>query len=157
MAILQIYSVLNFLALDMTHPRDIGSFYRIVLLGVYFGFNCSWFKIALQAMDKTYIPHCILEYMKAYMMTSSNGNIFRVTGHLCAEFTAPGDFPTQRPVTRSFDVFFDLSLSKRLSKQWWGWCLETLSHPLWRHRNVIKVWHIFCGICILYCRKHWSI
>ena len=41
-----------------------------------------------------------------YMMTSSNGNIFRVTGHLCGEF--PGEFPTQRPVTRSFDVFFDL-------------------------------------------------
>ena len=51
------------------------------------------------------------------MMTSSNGNIFRVTGPLCGEFTGPGDFPTQRPVTRSFDVFFDLRLNKRLSKQ----------------------------------------
>ena len=51
------------------------------------------------------------------MMTSSNGNIFRVTGHLCGEFT----FPAQRPVMRSFDVFFDLRLNKRLSKQWWGW------------------------------------
>ena len=29
----------------------------------------------------------------------------------------PGEFPTQRPVTRSFDVFFDLRLNKRLSKQ----------------------------------------
>ena len=29
------------------------------------------------------------------MMTSSNGNIFRVTGHLCGEFTSPGKFPTQ--------------------------------------------------------------
>ena len=27
----------------------------------------------------------------------------------------PGEFPTQRPVTRSFDVFFDLRLNKRLS------------------------------------------
>ena len=26
-------------------------------------------------------------------------------------------FPAQRPVTRNFDVFFDLSLNKRLSKQ----------------------------------------
>ena len=72
------------------------------------------------------------------MMTSSNGNIFRVTGHLCGEFTnspVPGEFPTQRPVTRSFDVFFDLRLNKRLSKQSWGWWLKTLSHPLWRHRN----------------------
>ena len=38
------------------------------------------------------------------MMTSSNGNIFRVTGHLCGEFTGPGEFPAQRPVMRSFDV-----------------------------------------------------
>ena len=27
------------------------------------------------------------------MMTSSNGNIFRVTGPLCGEFTGPGEFP----------------------------------------------------------------
>ena len=32
----------------------------------------------------------------------------------------PGEFPTQRPVTRSFDVFFDLHPNKRLSKQWWN-------------------------------------
>ena len=52
-----------------------------------------------------------------FMMTSSNGNIFRVTGPSCGEFTGPGKFPAQRPVTRSFDVFFDLHLNKRLSKQ----------------------------------------
>ena len=39
------------------------------------------------------------------MMTSSNENIFHVTGHLCGE-SVPGEFPTQRPVARSFDVFF---------------------------------------------------
>ena len=38
------------------------------------------------------------------MMTSSNGNIFRVTGPLCGEFTGPGEFPIQRPVMRSFNV-----------------------------------------------------
>ena len=64
---------------------------------------------------------------KDVMMTSSNGNIFRVTGPLCGEFTGPGEFPTQRPVTRSFDVFFDLRLNKRLSKQPWGWWFETSS------------------------------
>ena len=69
------------------------------------------------------------------MMTSSNGNIFRVTGHLRGEFTVPGEFPAQRPVTRSFDVFFDLRLNKRLSKQSWGWLFETLSCPLCRHCN----------------------
>ena len=49
----------------------------------------------------------------------------------------PCEFPAQRPVTRSFDVFFDLRLNKRLSKQSWGWWFETLSRPLWRHRNDI--------------------
>ena len=47
----------------------------------------------------------------------------------------PGEFPTQRPVTRSFDVYLDLHSDKRLSKQSWGWWFETLSHSLWRHRN----------------------
>ena len=69
-------------------------------------------------------------------MTSSNGNIFRVTGPLRGEFTDPGEFPTQRPVTRSFDVFFDLRLNKRLSKQPWGWWFETPSWSLWRQCNV---------------------
>ena len=72
-------------------------------------------------------------------MTSSNGNIFRVTGHLCGEFTGPGEFSTQRPVTRSFDVYFDLRPNKWLSKQSWGWWFETLSCPLWRHRNDMSV------------------
>ena len=51
----------------------------------------------------------------------------------------PGEFPAQRPVTRSFDVFFDLRLNKRLSKQSWGWWFEMLSRPLWRHRNVLNL------------------
>ena len=47
----------------------------------------------------------------------------------------PGEFPTQRPVTRSFDVYFDLRPNKWLSKQSWGWWFVTLSCSLWRHRN----------------------
>ena len=70
-----------------------------------------------------------------YMMTSPNGNIFRVTGHLCGEFTGPSEFPAQRPMMRSFDVFFDLRLNKRLSKQSGGWWFETQLRPLWRHCN----------------------
>ena len=69
------------------------------------------------------------------MMTSSNGSIFRVTGPLCGEFTGPDEFPAQRPVTRSFDVFFDPRLNKRLSKQPWGWWLETPPWSLWRQCN----------------------
>ena len=47
----------------------------------------------------------------------------------------PSEFRPQRPVTRSFDVFFDLHSNKRLSKQWWGWWFETPSCPWWRHCN----------------------
>ena len=55
---------------------------------------------------------------------------------ICVENSpVPGEVPAQRPVTRSFDVFFDLHPNKRLSKQWWGWWFETLSCPLWRYRN----------------------
>ena len=54
-----------------------------------------------------------------------NGNIFRVTGHLCGESPVTGEFPAQRPVTRSFDIFFDLHLNKWLSEQSWGWWFET--------------------------------
>ena len=47
-----------------------------------------------------------------------------------------GDFPAQRPVTRNFDVSFDLRLNKRLSKHSWGWRFETLLRPLSCHCNV---------------------
>ena len=43
--------------------------------------------------------------------------------------------PSQRPVTWSFDVFYDLRSNKRLSKQSWGWWFETPSHPSRRHCN----------------------
>ena len=56
-----------------------------------------------------------------------------------------GEFPAQRPVKRSFDVFFDLRLDKRLNKQSRGWWCETLSRSLWRHCNASQLidhnWH----------------
>ena len=62
---------------------------------------------------------------------------------LCAgNSPVPGEFPTQRPVTRSFDVYFDLHPNKRLGKQSWGWWFETLSWSLWRHRNVLPNFYI---------------
>ena len=50
----------------------------------------------------------------------------------------------QRPVTQSFDVFFDLRLNKRLSKPSRRWWFSTPSRTLWRHCNcksrVISSW-----------------
>ena len=69
---------------------------------------------------------------KRHMMTSSNGTIFRVTGPLCGEFIGPAEFPAQRPMTQSFDVFFGVRLNKRLSKHPWAWWFETPPWSLWR-------------------------
>ena len=46
-----------------------------------------------------------------------------------------GGFPSQRPVTWSFDDFFDLRLTNRLSKQSRRWWFETPSCTVWRHCN----------------------
>ena len=56
----------------------------------------------------------------AHIMPSSNGNISALLA-ICAGISPdPGDFPAQRPVTRNFDVFYDLRVNKRLCKQSWG-------------------------------------
>ena len=82
--------------------------------------------------------------MKNSMMTSLNGNIchqmetYSVLLVICAgNSPVTGKFPAQRPVTRSFDFFFDLRLIKRLNKQSRGWWFKTPSPPLWRHCNEI--------------------
>ena len=55
---------------------------------------------------------------------------------------ATGEFPVQRLVTRSFDVFFDLSLNLQLSKQWRRRWFEMPSRSLRCHCNV----HIIPGV-----------
>ena len=76
---------------------------------------------------------------------------------ICAgNLPVPCEFPTQRPVTRSFDVFFDLHPNKRLSKQWWGWWFEMPSCPLWRHRNDLTrtshdIARTVCLFLVIYC------
>ena len=62
-------------------------------------------------------------------------DFFCITGICAGNSTVPGEFPAQKPVTRSFDVFFDLRLNKRLSKQSWGWWSETPPRSLWRQCN----------------------
>ena len=68
-------------------------------------------------------------------MTSSNKNIFRVTGYLCGKFTGHRRISRTKASNAELWGFFDLRLTRRLSKQWWGWWFETPSCPLWCHRN----------------------
>ena len=87
-------------------------------------------------------------------MTSSNGNIFRVTGLFCKEFT--GHRWIARTKASDADVFFDLRPNKRLNKQWWGWWFETPSSPLWRHYNevVVIVFTYWVHSCCPYVVRH---
>ena len=56
----------------------------------------------------------------------------------CWEFTGHRWISLTQTVTRSFDVFFDLRLNKRLSKQSRRRWFETPSRSLWRHCNVVQ-------------------
>ena len=74
-------------------------------------------------------------------MTSSNGNIFRVTGPLCGEFTGHRWIPLTKGQWRGALMFSLIcALNKRLSKQSWTWWFETPSRLSWRHCNVISLW-----------------
>ena len=69
------------------------------------------------------------------MTTSANGKIFRVTCPFWGNPPVTGGFPSQRPVTWSFDVFFALCLNKRLSKQSRCRWFKMPPCSLWRHCN----------------------
>ena len=77
---------------------------------------------------------------------------------LCAENSpASGEFPSQRPVTRSFDFSLICALNKRLSKHSRGWWFETPSRSLWCHRSeLLYAWlsglmvHCFVQLFLLY-------
>ena len=92
---------------------------------------------------------------------------------ICAgNSSVSGEFPTQRPVTLSFDVYFDLRPNKRLSKQSWGWLFFRRYHS---HYDVIVmfwwawlfddtsycpapyIYSEFKGYHPFYCRLNWSI
>ena len=81
---------------------------------------------------------------------------------ICADNSPVTDeFPAQRPVTRSFDIFFDLRLNKRLSKQSWGWWFETPSRPLLRHCNVLiahvpLMWYRIIQETAMIQSSHWK-
>ena len=73
------------------------------------------------------------------MMTSSDGNISRVTGPLCGEFTGHRWIPHTKASDAGLWYFFYLILNKRFCKQSWGWWFETPSCSLWRHCNIWQV------------------
>ena len=74
--------------------------------------------------------------------TSSNGNVFRVTGHLCGEFTGHRWIPhTQASDTELWCFLWSVREKNGWVKQSRGWWFETPSRPLWRHCNDARTLH----------------
>ena len=73
------------------------------------------------------------------IMTSSNGIFSALLAFFAGHTPVTGEFTSQRPVTRNFDIFFDLRPNKRLRKEPWGQRFGAPSRSLWR-----------------YCNKNWS-
>ena len=70
------------------------------------------------------------------MMTPSNENNFSALLAFCErDPPVTGGFPSWRLATRSFDVFFELRLNKRLGKQSKRRWFQTLSCSLWSYCN----------------------
>ena len=117
------------------------------ILVVYHAVLVTW-KIAIKsiiyyikkAMSVTLLNYIVWELKEnnAYSWWRHQMEIFSASLALCAgNSPVPGEFPAQRPVTRSFDIFFHLRLNKPLSKQSWSWWFETPSRPLWRQWDVV--------------------
>ena len=83
---------------------------------------CSWSNITNLQQKTTPWRHQMETFSALLTLCAGNSPV-------------TGEFSAQRPITRSFDVFFDLRLNKRLGKQSWGWWFETPSRSLWRHCN----------------------
>ena len=92
-------------------------------LGCVFRFLCIRLRAGPEIFRKI-IPHVAKQFY----------TLFSPLSHV---IIWPGEFPTQRPVTRSFGDFFDLRLNIGLSKQPGNWWFQTQSHPLCRHCNGI--------------------
>ena len=82
-------------------------------------------------------------------MTSSNGNIFCVTGLLCGEVTGQRCISRTKGSDAEFGVFFDLRLNQQLSKQWKRRQFETPSRFLWHHCNVENMNVIYTFVIVM--------
>ena len=83
-------------------------------------------KLSAFPRHKDNAERALVEFWRQQMET------FSALLAICAgKSPVTGESPSQRPVTRSFDVFFDLRRNKRLSKERRRW-FET-SRSLWRH------------------------
>ena len=109
--------------------------------------NLSFMKMILKILSAKWRPFCPgerLENVKAASPAGPNASLrhqmetFFATGFCAGNSPVTREFPSQRPVTRSFDLFFGLRLNQQLNKQLRRRWFETPSRSLWRHCNEIS-------------------
>ena len=113
----------SFLSIFDSHRRHGGRIQRAKCWTKHIWSSGSWFN---KNMPSSWWCHQMEKFSVLLVLCAGNSPV-------------TGEFPAQRPGTRSFDVFFDLRPNERLSKQSWGWWFETPSRPLLPHRNVSSV------------------
>ena len=114
-----------------------------------------WFTLfyVLMVLVGDWYYHSRLLKWHCNMMTSSNGNLFRVTGLLYGIFTGHPWLPLTKASDAELWCFFYLSPNKRLDKQSRHRWFETPLSSLWRHSNE----NTFDAVDILYSTCHKSI
>ena len=78
---------------------------------------------------------CCTWGLVCHMMTSSNGNIFGVTDHLCGEFTGHRWISRIKASDAELWCFLWSVQEQTVDKQSWSWWFETPSRSLWRQCN----------------------
>ena len=127
--------------------RPLGTNFNETLIEIL---TFSFLKMRLKVSSAKWRPFClglnVLSYRSCYLIWVHDGVIKwkhfpRYWSFVCVgNSLVTGEFPSQRPVTRSFNIFFDLTLNKRLSKQSIRPWFETPSGSLWRHCNVFMTY-----------------
>ena len=146
---------------DSPHKR--GKCFHLVKSTCYCGYvpvdfvyiiQVCWFQWYWGSPTLPQVNHCMWSNSrKMHPWWRHQMKTFSALLALCAgNSMVTGEFPSQRPVTRSFDVIFDLRLGKRLSrrKPSWGWWFKTQSRSLWRHCNArcltLPSLHVLMGL-----------
>ena len=110
-------------------------------------FPFSLIGVDIKCNDECLTPNVLIV---DNMMTSSNGNIFRIPSHL-----ETGEFPAQRPVTRSFDVFFFICVWIK------GWVNNRKAGDLRRYRahydvTIMKIYCMISKKAIVWIYNRWA-
>ena len=96
----------------------------------------SWYMSLFDPHNSVIVWGCLSPKVICKIWWCHQIDIFSALLVFCEENPpVTSGYPSQRQVTRSFDVFFDLRLDKRLSKQSKRRWFETPPRSLWCHCN----------------------